>query len=54
MKEDGFESDEEFTFQYGQIYYAQTTYITLWQEIIYIPIWLDLLFLDFIYEKEKI
>ena len=34
---------EEFTFQYGQIYYVGITIQQTAGEVIYIPIWLDLL-----------
>ena len=36
--------DKEFTFQYGQIYYAGIRTDEFLDANIYIPIWLDLLF----------
>ena len=35
----------KFTFQYGQIYYYRDGYVSIEQQYIYIPIWLDLLYL---------
>ena len=35
-----------FTFQYGQIYYSNNSKKTIIKNIIYIPIWLDLLSAD--------
>ena len=37
-------SSNTFTFQYGQIYYTNTSIYKTKQHIIYIPIWLDLLY----------
>ena len=34
-----------FTFQYGQIYYAIALPMTVINSLIYIPIWLDLLYM---------
>ena len=44
-----------FTFQYGQIYYANDSYRAGLERIIYIPIWLDLLciYLVYIYILKK-
>ena len=39
------EDKDKFTFQYGQIYYKRTNYKQNEFYKIYIPIWLDLLFL---------
>ena len=47
---------KEFTFQYGQIYYVDSSTALMTESTIYIPIWLDLLlifcifdFLNFVY-----
>ena len=37
------ETQEQFTFQYGQIYYWRYVYKPKKRNEIYIPIWLDLL-----------
>ena len=44
MIEDGWAEDEQFTFQYGQIYYCNDKIGCRKTYEIYIPIWLDLLF----------
>ena len=40
-----FRSSTKFTFQYGQIYYFLTYHKSIYLPQIYIPIWLDLLFI---------
>ena len=48
-----FKANKEFTFQYGQIYYRA---MATWQTqtfMIYIPIWLDLLFIFFNYTYQS-
>ena len=45
-KADYMRLQEEFTFQYGQIYYKFQKLKKREEVIIYIPIWLDLLFLN--------
>ena len=44
---------KQFTFQYGQIYYSKSGKTTILRLIVYIPIWLDLLYLAQRDEKIK-
>ena len=54
---DTYEDDrmiEEFTFQYGQIYYALYNMIIHTCLHIYIPIWLDLLYVEKLMDGAKV